>query len=82
VDDNKIKFCVPIWMSDWVFEDKRKNKFTISDVIVKGHNRDEIISNPIIVNKVVRKINGKRKNKQLKPINLTLTKQHGYGVKE
>ena len=45
-------------MSDWVFEDKRKNKFTISDVIVKGHNRDEIISNPIIVNKVVRKING------------------------
>tara|TARA_R100001129_G_scaffold52197_2_gene35965 strand:- start:400 stop:639 length:240 start_codon:yes stop_codon:yes gene_type:complete len=76
------EYCVPIWLSSWVFQDARKNKITIDNVVVKGYNKGEIFTNPKIVNKVVNKISGRRSKRKLVPVNLTLHSQHGYGVEE
>ena len=78
----KGKYIIPIWLSDWTFEDGRKFKHTINDVVVKGMDKESIFSDKDIVNKVVKKLIGSRKKHTLKPINLTLKSQHGYGVEE
>ena len=59
-----------------------KKKYVINNVIVKGKDKGSIFINQCIVNKVVKKIIGARKKHTLKPINLHLKSQHGYGVKE
>ena len=76
------KYNTPIWLSDWTFKDGRGKKHYIDDVVVKGKNKGEIFLNPDIVNKVVKKLIGSRKKHTLKPINLTLKSQHGFGVEE
>ena len=76
------KYNIPIWLSDWIFEDSRSKKHKINNVIVKGKNKGEIFLNKYIVNKVVKKIIGSRKKHTLKPINLHLKSQHGYGIEE
>ena len=76
------EYCVPIWLSDWKFRDSRNINYLVEDVVVKGYNKGEIFLNKSIVNKVVKKIIGSRKKHTLKPINLTLKSQHGYGVKD
>lgn len=75
-------YTIPIWLTDWVFKDSKNNKFTIENIVVKGRNKGEIFTNQYIVDKVVRKIIGRRKKHSLKPVNLTLKSQHGYGVDE
>tara|TARA_R100001082_G_C4334838_1_gene147344 strand:- start:319 stop:570 length:252 start_codon:yes stop_codon:yes gene_type:complete len=82
MEDATIDYNVPIWLSDWKFEDSRKNVYTAENVVVKGHNKGEIFVNKQIVNKVVKKLIGRRKKHTLKPINLILKSQHGFGIKE
>ena len=76
------KYTVPIWLSDWTLEDYSGRKYYIKNIIVKGENKGEIFLNKNIVDKVVRKLNGKQKKTTLKAINLTLKSQHGFGIKE
>jgi|TARA_R100000315_G_C5214052_1_gene127515 hypothetical protein len=76
------KYNIPIWLSDWTFKDKRGNKHTIEDVVVKGKNKGEIFLNKNTVNKVVKKLIGTRKKHTLKATNLVLKSQHGFGVEE
>jgi len=76
------KYNIPIWLSDWTLKDSRGFKYTIEDVIVKGKNKGEIFLDKNTVNKVVRKLIGKRKKHTLKATNLVLKSQHGYGIEE
>ncbi len=78
----KSKYNIPIWLSDWTFQDSRKYKHTINDVVVKGIDKESIFSDEKTVNKVVKKLIGNRKKHTLKPINLSLKSQHGYGIEE
>ena len=75
-------YCVPIWLSNWTFKDSKNKIYTLNDQVVKGYNKEEIFENQKIVNKLVNKIKGRRSKQKLVPLNLTLTSQHGYGVKE
>ena len=59
-----------------------KKTYPIYNVVVKGYNKEDILKNERIVNKVVNKIIGKRKKHTLKATNLTLKSQHGYGIEE
>jgi len=76
------KYNIPIWLSDWTFKDSRGFKYTIEDIVVKGKNKGEIFLDKNTVNKVVRKLIGKRKKHTLKATNLVLKSQHGYGIEE
>ena len=72
---------LPIWVSDWTFEDKRGAVYIIKDVIVKGDNEDDIINNPFLITRVLKRIKNKRKKHTLKAVNVKLKTQHGYGPK-
>lgn len=74
-------YCVPIWLSKWVFKDSRKI-YILDNFIVKGYDKGSIFTNKNIVKKAVDKIISKRKKHSLVPVNLTLKSQHGYGVKD
>ena len=74
-------YCVPIWLSKWIFKDLRKT-YILDDFVVKGYDKGSIFTNKDIVKKAVNKIIGKRKKHSLVPVNLTLKSQHGYGVKD
>ena len=76
------KYNIPIWLSDWTFKDSRGFKYNIEDIVVKGKNKGEIFLDKDTVNKVVRKLIGKRKKHTLKATNLVLKSQHGYGIEE
>ena len=76
------KYKVPIWLSNWVFKDKKGKKYTVNLQVVKGYSKGTIFTNQSIVNKVVKKIIGSRKKHTLVPVNLTLVSQHGYGIEE
>ena len=76
------KYKVPIWLSNWVFKDKKGKKYTINLQVVKGYNKGAIFTNQSIVNKVVKKIIGSKKKHTLVPVNLTLVSQHGYGIEQ
>ena len=75
-------FCVPIWLSNWTFKDARNKIYKANDVIVKGYSKGTIFTDQNVVNKVVKKIIGNKSKHTLKPINLELVSQHGYGIKE
>ena len=75
-------FSVPIWLSNWEFKDARNKIYIIKEVIVKGYNKGSIFTDQKVVDKVVKKIIGKKSKHTLKPINLKLVSQHGYGIKE
>ena len=74
-------YCVPIWLSKWIFKDSRKT-YILDNFIVKGYSKGSIFTNKDIVKKAVNKIIGRRKKHSLVPVNLTLKSQHGYGVKD
>ena len=76
------KYCVPIWLSNWVFKDAKNKLYTINNLVVKGYNKGSIFTDQRIVNKVVNKLIGSRSKKKLVPVNLTLLSQHGFGVEE
>ena len=76
------QYKVPIWLSNWVFKDKKGNTYKVEKQVVKGYNKGSIFTNKKIVNKVVKKIIGTRKKHTLVPVNLTLVSQHGFGIEE
>ena len=76
------KYCIPIWLSNWVFKDSKNKLYTLDNLVVKGHNKGSIFTDQRIVNKAVNKLIGSRSKKKLVPVNLTLISQHGYGVEE
>jgi hydroxymethylpyrimidine/phosphomethylpyrimidine kinase len=78
----KNEYNTPIWLSDWTLIDGRNHKYVVPDVVVKGHTKEEIFNNLKIVEKVVKKLIGRRKKHTLKATNLTLKSQHGYGIEE
>ena len=76
------QYKIPIWLSNWIFKDKKGKIYKIEKQIVKGYNKGSIFTNKKIVNKVVKKIIGTRKKHTLVPVNLTLVSQHGFGIEE
>lgn len=76
------KYCIPIWLSNWVFKDSKNKLYRLDNVVVKGYNKGSIFTDQKIVNKTVNKLIGSRSKKKLVPVNLTLISQHGYGVEE
>ena len=80
--NSNTKYCVPIWLSNWIFKDKRGKKYAINMQVVKGYNKGSIFTNQQTVNKIVKKIIGSRKKHTLVPVNLTLVSQHGYGIED
>ena len=72
---------LPIWISDWTFEDKRGATYTIKDIIVKGNNEEEIINNEYLITRALRRLKAKRKKHTLRVKFVKLKSQHGYGPK-
>ena len=50
------RYKVPIWLSNWIFKDKKGKLYTLESQIVKGYNKGTIFINKKIVNKVVKKL--------------------------
>ncbi len=82
MDSPNKRYCVPIWLSNWVFKDTKNKQYRLDNFIVKGYNKGSIFTDSIIVNKAVNKLIGSRSKKKLVPVNLTLLSQHGFGVEE
>tara|TARA_R100001129_G_C5174006_1_gene205689 strand:+ start:230 stop:472 length:243 start_codon:yes stop_codon:yes gene_type:complete len=74
-----MKVKVPIWMSDWTFEQKNGFQYVIKDVLVKGLTKEEIMNNDMLVTRALKKLNKGTKKYKLKAINVKLKSQHGYG---
>jgi len=74
-----MKVKVPIWMSDWTFENKKGYQYTIKDVIVKGNTREDIINNEMLITRALSKLKKGTKKYNLKAINVKHKSQHGYG---
>lgn len=72
---------LPIWLSEWTFQDKKKSIRKAERVIVKGEPND-IINNDMLINRALTKLKGLRKNHTFKPINVELLMQLGYGPDE
>ena len=63
-------YTVPIWLSNWVFKDKKGKIHKVDSQVVKGYNKGTIFTDQRIVKHT------------LVPVNLTLISQHGFGVEE
>ena len=72
---------LPIWLSEWTFQDKKKSIRKAERVIVKGEPND-IINNDMLINRALTKLKGLRKNHTFKPINVELLMQLGNGTDE
>ena len=68
---------LPIWLSEWTFQDKKKSIRKAERVIVKGEPND-IINNDMLINRALTKLKGLRKNHTFKPINVELLMLLGY----
>jgi|TARA_Y100000004_G_scaffold184394_1_gene233371 hypothetical protein len=74
-----MKVKVPIWMSDWTFEQKNGFQYVIKDVLVKGLTKEEIMNNDMLVTRALKKLSKGTKKYKLKAVNVKLKSQHGYG---
>ena len=67
-------------MSDWVMQCPRtKSTRTITDLIVKGETVKDVINNPVLINRAIKRLGKQKKFITWKPIKVTLKSQHGYG---
>ena len=73
---------VPIWMSDWTFENKKKHRLKVTDVLVKGHNESEVINNELFINKARKGLGNWKKYESYKPIKINFKEQYGFGIDE
>jgi len=73
---------VPIWLTDWVIKSPRNVKSTVEGVICKGWNKEELINNKMLKNKVLRMVKAKGKIDNFSVIKIKLISQHSYGPKE
>ena len=76
------RYNIPIWLSKWVFKDARNKNLILENHVVKGKDKESILSNERIVNNAVYKLIGRSSKKKLVVVDLTLISQHGYGVNE
>ena len=76
------RYNIPIWLSNWVFKDSRNKKYELLNHIVKGKNKEDLLSKESIVNNAVYKLIGRSSKKKLVVVDLTLLSQHGYGVND
>ena len=74
---NKTK--IPIWLTNWVFVDKRGRKYTINDIFAKGETEQEIMNNEMLKTKVTSKFTKSYKRLKLSLHKVILVSQHGYG---
>ena len=74
-----MKVKVPIWMSDWTFEQKNGYQYVIKDVLVKGLTKEEVMNNEMLVSRALKKLSKGTKKYKLKAVNVKLKSQHGYG---
>ena len=74
-----MKAKIPIWMSDWTFEQKNGFQYVIKDVLVKGLTKEEIMNNDMLVTRALKKLSKGTKKYKLKAVNVKLKSQHGYG---
>ena len=74
-----MKVKVPIWMSDWTFEQKNGYQYVIKDVLVKGLTKEEVMNNEMLVSRALKKLSKGTKKYKLKAVNVKLNSQHGYG---
>jgi len=79
-------YDMPIYMADWVVRISRKNrqprKAVVKNTIVKGFSKDEILGNPSYIRKVLNENFCKRDIKLSTVVDLVLTKELGYGIRE
>ena len=74
-----MKVKIPIWMSDWTFEQKNGYQYVIKDVLVKGLTKEEVMNNEMLVSRALKKLSKGTKKYKLKAVNVKLKSQHGYG---
>ena len=74
-----MKEKVPIWLTDWVVQDKKKNKIKIKDVFIKFHDGEDVINNDMLVNIAMSKVKKWRKNHTFKPVQIDVKSQHDFG---
>lgn len=70
---------LPIYLSDWKFKDKKGVTYTVENVIVKGENMHQILSQPRYIKRATKRLSGATLRKKLEPVNIILKSQHGYG---
>ena len=78
---------MPIYLSDWILQvndlKRKPKKVIVRDIIVKGYSKDNILSDPLIINKVLRESGlPKRDIKKSKVMNVVLKTPLGHGIKE
>ena len=71
---------IPIWLTDWTFQHpKNKTTTTVERVICKGWSSEDIINNPMLINRALKMSKVRRNKLILKPIKVVLKSQHGFG---
>ena len=80
-------YDMPIYLSDWTVQvDKLgqiPKKVSVRDIIVKGYSKEDILSDPLIITKVLKNSGlPKRDIKKSKVMNVILKTPLGYGIKE
>ena len=80
-------YDMPIYLSDWTVQvndlKRRPRKVLVTDIIVKGYSKEDILSDPLIIKKVFKNSGlPKRDIKKSKVMNVILKKQLGYGIRE
>ena len=80
-------YDMPIYLSDWILQvndlKRKPKKVIVRDIIVKGYSKDNILSDPLIINKVLKESGlPKRDIKKSKVMNVILKIPLGHGIKE
>ena len=74
---------IPIWASDWTFQNKQGAKFIVKDIPTKCHNTQFAITNKWQVRRALGYVNATPSiKKKLIPISIKLKKQIGLGKYE
>lgn len=77
-----MQHTVPIWMSDWTFENKKKHRLTVRDILVKGHTESEVINNEWFITRARKRLGKGKKYESYNPIKINFKQQHGFGIDE
>tara|TARA_Y100001938_G_C7826503_1_gene299209 strand:- start:128 stop:403 length:276 start_codon:yes stop_codon:yes gene_type:complete len=75
-----MKDKLPIWLTDWIFIDpKTKKTYVVERIFAKGWTKEEVINNPMLVNRALKSLKVKRIKSKLIPKDVVFKSQHGYG---
>ena len=70
---------LPIYLSDWKFKDKKGVTYTVENVIVKGEDMRQILSQDRYIKRATSKLSRATLRKKLEPVEIIFKSQHGYG---